>query len=261
MGGRSRTGFRIICRERRGHRVSLGPGSGRCHPYAGGAPGEGVSQCGRGAPPWGQEPPHSHCCPKNRDNGRRRRPGSRAGLRTDTHLTVGGWGLRGGHLDPLCRGTGEQLRGPQVSCRGVLFLLSAAAAEVLRQAADAHDGHNNQEDDDEDPGVRDRQHHPESAGHARPTSLPPRRTHGSRAGSPGCPVWPKPPGGLCPEELALGSPQGAREELILLAAAVTTAFESFGAASAGGGRERPSLPRWGGRGMPASSKCTRALRE
>lgn len=58
--------------------------------------------------------------------------------------------------------------------RGILLPLSAVATEVLNQATDAQDGHDDQEDDDK-------------------------------------------------------NPQGAREELILVAAAVTAAFESFGA--------------------------------
>lgn len=48
-------------------------------------------------------------------------------------------------------------------------------------------------------------------------------------------MWTRPLGGRSPEELALDSPQGAGEDLILLAAAVTTAFESLGA---GAGREQ-----------------------
>lgn len=104
--------------------------------------------------------------------GRGRLHGGQAQDWLQNNLGVGRWRLRGGHPDPLCRGNGGLFRGTLVVHLVVLSLLSAAATEVLSQAADAQDGQDDQEDDDKDP-------------------------------------------------------QGAREELILLAAVVTTALESF----------------------------------
>lgn len=154
----------------------------------------------------------------------------------DTHLAVGRWRLRGGHPDPLCWGNGGLLGGPLAVHLAVLFLLSAAATEALRQAADAQDGQDDQEDDDKDPGVRNHHHHPDSPGYPYCTSLPP-FTHTNPQGRKPSPVRTRPLGGLCPEELALDSPHGAREELILLAAVVTAALESF-RAGAGVGADR-----------------------
>lgn len=71
-------------------------------------------------------------------------------------------------------------------------------------------------------------------------------------------MWTRPlgAGGLCPEELALGSPQGTREELILLAAVVTAAFESFGAGAGDGGRERLLVGRQKDANLPKTHPYT-----
>lgn len=58
----------------------------------------------------------------------------------DTHLAVGGRGLKGGRPDPLWGDNGGRLREPLVIHWGVLLLFSAAATEPLSQAADAQKG-------------------------------------------------------------------------------------------------------------------------
>lgn len=120
------------------------------------------------------------------------------------NLAVGRWRLRGGHPDPLCWGNGGLFGGPLAVHLAVLFLLSAAATEALRQAADAQDGQDDQEDDDKDP-------------------------------------------------------HGAREELILLAAVVTAALESFRAgeddATFGCSPVRPASGSITQRGIPPERRA------
>lgn len=67
MGGRPRTGFRIICRERGGHRVLLGPGMGHCHLHAGSVPGKGMTNAGCRDLRGGKEAFHCHSYSKNQD--------------------------------------------------------------------------------------------------------------------------------------------------------------------------------------------------
>lgn len=104
--------------------------------------------------------------------------GRQTQIQLQNNLAVGGWGLRDGYPDPFCGDNRGLFWGPLMTHRGILLLLPAVATEVLSQATDAQDGHDDQEDDDKDP-------------------------------------------------------QGAREEFNLLAAVVTTAFESFGAGGEG----------------------------
>lgn len=132
-----------------------------------------MTQCWLQSLPWGKEAFHCPFASTVETVGRYRQPRSRAGIVIDTHLAVGRWRLRGGHPDPLCGGNGGLFRGTLVVHLVVLSLLSAAATEVLSQAADAQDGQDDQEDDDKDPGVRNHQHHPDSSGYPHGASLPP----------------------------------------------------------------------------------------
>lgn len=55
------------------------------------------------------------------------------------NLIVGGWGIRSGHPDALCRGNGGPFRGSLVIYRGVLPLLSADVTEAATEAQGGHD--------------------------------------------------------------------------------------------------------------------------